>query len=230
MKPVVPDYNPDNLSDENISIFIASILPAIIIYYTGNVLAGVSVFTAVLVFINFGISRVEARNDYKMEFKFVEKGDFHSFVVSISNTGGKTIYLANGGVKTKEGAIVDFNEIIDIDLSPRPQKSNNTRSFLIPQLEFHEELFNRRMQKIKPIGSDIVQPGRSNTIQIELWEFIALLLQKQKNLDSDIIELKGFFTNQLNEEYESDEWMQFNLPSLCVIAKKEMEIKMGNPK
>jgi len=52
-----------------ISDIVAIILCAVTIFFTSNVIAGISVFTAVLVTINFVLNRYETRKDASVKLK-----------------------------------------------------------------------------------------------------------------------------------------------------------------
>jgi hypothetical protein len=201
-----------------ISAFVGIILCVVTIFFTSNVIAGVSVLTAAIVIINFTLNRYETRNEASVELKIIESGKTHSFLVSIVNTGGKTIYLDKGGMKTKGGIIIDFDEEVNVKLQKKSKPK--TSNFGFPSLMDGVE-YNLELPKIKPLGSDIVKPGNAQGTRKEVWEVIYLLLDK-KAPACEILELKGFFTDQLNQEYES-EWMIFTIASLLETAKKDME-------
>jgi len=144
-------------------------------------------------------------------------------LVSIANTGGKTIYLDKCGVKTKEGVIVDFDEEVNVTLPEKPKPKKSTYGFpsFIDELELNLKPF----PKIKTIESHIVKPGDAQDRRKEVWEVISLLIDK-KSPSCEILELKGFFTDQLNHECES-EWMQFNSVALVEMAKGDMKNRTG---
>jgi hypothetical protein len=200
------------------SALIGIILCGVTIFFTSNVIAGISVLTAVIVIINFILNRFETRNEASVELKIIDSGKTHSFLVSIVNTGGKTIYLDKGGIKTKGGIVIDFDEVVNVKLQKKskPKTSKFGFSSLMDEVEYNLEL-----PKIKPIGSDIVKPGNAQGTRKEVWEVLYLLIDK-KAPPCETLELKGFFTDQLNQEYES-EWMKFSSASLIETTKKDIE-------
>lgn len=200
-----------------ISAIVGSILCVVTIFFTSNVIAGISVLTAVIVIINFILNRYETRNEASVELKIIESGKTHSFLVSIVNTGGKTIYLDKCGMKTKGGIIIDFDEEVNVKLQKKSKQKISKFGFpsLMDDMEFNFEL-----PKIKPIGADVVNPGNAKDTRKEVWEVLHLLLDK-KAPPCEILEVKGFFTDQLNQEYES-EWMKFTSASLIETAKKDI--------
>lgn len=213
-----------------ISIIVSLILFIGIFCYTGNFFASISVITLVLVVISFIISRYENRTEAIVELKFIEKDKFHFFVVSIVNTGGKTIYLDKCGLKTKSGIFIDFDEEPPYDLPPKPKKRttgnplfDNSRYTLNPPLA------NMVMPKIKPVMASIVNPGNSQSDRKELWEVLALISKRgtsnKKESDGGILELKGFVIDQLRNEYESNEWMQFNFQMLIELMHQDIQNK-----
>jgi hypothetical protein len=203
-----------------ISVIVSSILFAVVTFFTGSIVAGISVFTAVLVTINFILNRFETRNDATVELKITNKENTSFFSVSIVNTGGKIIYLDKGGVKTKEGTIVDFDEEVktEIVVKKDPKKPRSSISFLDSHLDY-----NLKLPAIKLPAFFIVNPGDAKSIRKEAWEVISLLIDK-KAQSSETLELKGFFTDQLNHEYES-EWVQFNTKMLVDSVIQEMKNK-----
>jgi len=211
---------PKYLLEILLSAIVSIILFGVTIYFTGNVFAGISVITAALVIINFVLNRYETRNEASVELKIIEKENTHFFLVSIANTGGKTIYLDKGGVKTKENIVVDFDEVnVEIPVKPKPKKSNSGFPFLVPELELNL----RPLPAIKPFLSHVVNPGSAQGTRKEVWKVIWHLIDR-KSPSCEILELKGFFTDQLNQQYESG-WMQFDSKSLVDLAKKDMENK-----
>jgi len=206
-----------------ISCVVAIIFCAITIFFSGNVIAGISVFTAVLVTFNFVLSRYETRTEAPVELKVIERDNTHFFLVSITNTGGKTIYLDKGGVKTKDGIIVDFDEEVSVRLPEKPEPKKSKYGFLSIMDDLHLNL--KPLPMIKSHWANIVQPGDAQNTRKEVWKVLSLLIDK-KTPPGEKLELKGFFTDQLNHEYES-EWMQFNRVSLVEIAKADIKNKTG---
>ena len=206
-----------------ISVIVSSILFAAVTFFTGSIVAGISVFTAVLVTINFILNRYETRNDATVELKITHKENTSFFSVSIVNTGGKIIYLDKGGVKTKDGTIVDFDEEPKTEtvVKTEPKKPKTGFPFLNNPLDSLD--YNLKMPKLKIPAFFIVNPGDAKFIRKEAWEVISLLIDK-KVQSSETLELKGFFTDQLNHEYES-EWLQFNTKTLVDTVIQEMENK-----
>ena len=206
-----------------ISCVVAIILCAITILFIGNVIAGISVFTAVLVTFNFVLNRYETRKEAPVELKIIERDKTHFFLVSIVNTGGKTIYLDKGGVKTKDGIIVDFDEEVSFRLPEKAEPKKSKSGFL----SFINDLpLNLKpLPMIKRQGANIVQPGDAQNTRKEVWKVLSLLIDK-KTPSGEKFELKGFFTDQLNHEYESG-WMQFNRVSLVEMAKADLKNKTG---
>ncbi|MFA5331468.1 MAG: hypothetical protein WC342_03735 [Methanoregula sp.] len=221
---------PKYLLEIIISIIVSLILFIGIFYYTGNIVASISVITLVLVVISFIIGRYENRTDAIVDLKFIEKDKFHFFVVSIVNTGGKTIYLDKCGVKTKNGIIIDFDEDPPYDLLPKPKK-RTTGNPLYDNLNYslNPPLANVVMPKIKSIMATIVNPGSSQSDRKELWEFLALISEKvtsnKRITDDGMLELKGFVLDQLHNEYESSEWMQFNFQMLIKLMHQDIQNK-----
>ncbi|WP_292370945.1 hypothetical protein [Methanoregula sp. UBA64] len=212
------------------SIIVSLILFICIFYYTGNIVASISVITLVLVVISFIIGRYENRTDAIVDLKFIEKDKFHFFEVSIVNTGGKTIYLDKCGVKTKNGIIIDFDEEPPYDLPPKPKKPANKNPTL-NNLSYTLDLPVTEivMPKIKPFMASIVNPGNAQNDRKELWEVLELIGDKiilnKKNLVGEVLELKGFVTDQLHNEYESEEWIQFNSQMLTELAQQDIQNK-----
>jgi hypothetical protein len=195
-----------------IPILVSVLLFGIISIPTGNIAIGLSIFTAALVITNYIFSRYDARTDSSLELKFLEDEDGHFFEVSIANTGGKTIYLDQRGIKTKEGITVDFYEEPKREI-PKPNKSNPfSPYFEMPLL---------RMPKIKPINANTVEPGSANVTRMTVKELLFLLDEKDA-IHGESIELKGFYTNQLGEEFGTDEWKDFSIESLFKMAIEEM--------
>jgi len=201
-----------------ISVVVSIILFAVVTFFTGNIVAGISVFTAVLVIINFILNRYETRNDATVELKITNKEKTPFFSISIVNTGGKTIYLDNGGVKTKDGTIVDFDEEPknEIVVKKEPKKHKMGFPFLDNPPDSLE--YNLKIPKLKIPASSIVNPGDAKSDRKEVWEVLSLLTDK-KVQPSAILELKGFFNDHLNHEYES-EWVRFDIQTLIQEMKK----------
>ncbi|MFA6362895.1 hypothetical protein [Methanoregula sp.] len=200
-----------------ISVIVSIILFAVVTFFTGSVVAGISVFTAVLVTINFILNRYETRNDATVELKITNKENTPFFSVSIVNTGGKIIYLDKGGVKTKEGIIVDFDEEVKTEIVAKKEPKKPKSSF--PFLDSLPD-YNLKLPALKLPAFFIVNPGDAKTFSKKGAEVLTLLTNK-KVQPSKILELKGFFTDQLNHEYES-EWVQFDVKPLVESILQDM--------
>jgi hypothetical protein len=191
-----------------VSIIVSGILFAIVTTVTGSIVAGISVFTAVLVTINFILNRYETRNEATVELKITVKDKIPYLSVSIVNTGGKTIYLDKGGIETKEGVIIDFDEEPKPELitKPEPKKPKSAFPFLYNPLDSLN--YNLKMPKFKISAFSIVNPGDAKSERKEVNEVIALFIEKKVAITENF-ELKGYFTDQLNHRYES-EWIRFD--------------------
>ena len=141
--------------------------------------------------------------------------------MSIANTGGKTIYLDKWGIKTKNGIVVDFDEEVSVKLPEKPKPKKGKYGF--PSVLDNLELNLKPIPMIKSHWARIVQPGDAQDTRKEVWEVISLLIDK-KVPSGEILELKGFFTDQLNHEYES-KWMQFKPAYLVEMAKSDVKNK-----
>lgn len=223
---------PKYLLEILISVIVSVILFVGIFYYTGNIVASISVITLVLVSISFVIGRYENRTEAIVDLEFIEREKIHFFVVSITNTGGKTIYLDRCGVKTKNGIIIDFDEEPPYNLPPKPKpKKPTTGNLLLDNLNYNLNLLPAKMvmPKIKSFMASIVNPGNAQNDRKELWEVLALIGDKVTNNKKapvgKILELKGFFTDQLNNEYESEEWIQFNSQMLTELMHQDIQNK-----
>jgi hypothetical protein len=222
---------PKYLLEIIISVIVSIILFAVIFYYTGNIVASISVITLVLVSISFIIGRYENRTDAIVDLELIEKGKTHHFVLSITNTGGKTIYLDKCGVKTKDGIIIDFDEEPPYNLPPKPKpKKPTTGNPLLDSMNYNLNPLpaNIVMPKIKSFMASIANPGNAQDERKELWEVLALLNDKiiinKKATVGKILELQGFFIDQLNHEYES-EWIQFDSQMLTELVKQDIQNK-----
>jgi hypothetical protein len=204
-----------------ISVEVSIILFIVVTFFTGSIVAGISVFTAVLVTINFILNRYETRNDAIVELKITKKENIPFFSISIINTGGKTIYLEKGGVKTKEGTIVDFDEEVKPHVKKEPEKPKSIFPILDTLNSFN---YNLKIPKFKHPASYIVNPGAAQSMSKEGWEVISLLIEK-KDQSGEPLELKGFFTDQLNHQYESEEWLQLDTKAVVELINPVAENK-----
>ena len=191
-----------------VSIIISGILFAIVTIFTGSIIAGISIFTAVLVTINFILSRYETRNEATVELKITVKDKIPYLSLLIVNTGGKTIYLDKSGIVTNDGVVIDFDEEPKPELitKPEPKKPKTAFPFLSTSLE--SQNYNLKTPKFKAPTFSLVNPGDAKSERKEVTEVIELFIEKKVALTEDF-ELKGFFTDQLNHRYES-EWIRFD--------------------
>jgi len=140
-----------------------------------NIAASISIFAAILVVIQFILNRYENRVEIslKMHLEVDDNGPF--LRISITNSGGKTIYLKSGGIISEEKIKVDFDAEVP---NNRP-------------------LFSANLRNIFPFD---LMPGQTKTIRKETYKILLLLKEKEWRICENFT-LKGYFIDQLNREY-----------------------------
>jgi hypothetical protein len=209
------------LKEITISLVVSIVAFAVVAYTSGNIIASISVFTAVLVTINFILNRYESRNEAIVYFELINDDEGKpKFSVSLVNTGGKTIYFDTVGLKMRDGTIIDFDDDWrDKEPPPPPEKPKINRfGFSIPTLTM-PMLRTPVLPTIRPIGFFSIYPGDARTVSKKVYDVLQLLRSKNYQFQ-DTLEIQGIFIDRLNYEHIS-EWKQFNLKELFDSIKKE---------
>lgn len=171
-----------------LSIILSLILAMVANFFTCNIVLSASIFTASLVTIQFLINRYENRLDVIVKMQII-KDNNNEFLVSIKNNGGKTLYLESGGIKTKEGVIVDFDEQVKQD--------RESPFYICP----------------RPMLPYTLNPGQSKNVYRSISDVLRLLKQYNFNFSTDL-EIKGFFKDQLDRTYEAPQFEKYNIEKL----------------
>lgn len=213
------------------SLIASTILLMIVTYATNNIVAGLGIFTASLVSIQFLINRYENRIETEIEVKISKTDEDNELLVSIINKGGKTIYLKSGGIIIKEGLIFDFDEKIKPKKTTQSsgenvnEKKPATRMSvpglpgislpIIPIIEMPEIVMP---DLSTPFFPDTLNPGQSITIYRKVKDIFSFLAANEWK-ESDFY-FKGFFKDQLNREYTSPDYLKYSLKELLDLMKK----------
>lgn len=213
------------------SLIASTILLIIVTYFTNNIVAGLGIFTASLVSIQFLINRYENRIEAEIEVKISKADEETELLVSIINKGGKTIYLKSGGIIIKEGLIFDFDEKIQPKKTTQSSGENvsekkpvSRKSVMgwpgislptFPKIDIPEIVMPTW---IPPFFPKTLNPGQSITIYRNVRDIFSFLVANEWN-QSDLY-FKGFFKDQLNREYTSPDYLKYSIRELWDLVKK----------
>jgi hypothetical protein len=210
--------------------FIASIILLLIVtYFTNNLVAGIGIFTASLVSIQFLLNRYENRIDTEIEVKISKIDTKNELIVSIINKGGKTLYLKSGGIFIKDGLTFDFDDKIKYkkttqDNGAKVEKTKSATRMsvkgllgvtipIIPKIEMPEMIMPDMSELIwKPFFPTTLNPGQSKTIYRDVKDILSFLAAN--NWKEPDIYFKGFFKDQLNREYASPDYLKYSMREL----------------
>ncbi|MFA4850531.1 MAG: hypothetical protein WC626_12460 [Methanoregula sp.] len=202
------------------SFFFSIILSITVIYFTNNIVAGIGIFTALLVSSQFLLNRYENRIDVQIDAKIKKQDTNFQLSISIINKGGKTIYLKSGGIITNDSLIFDFDDkkreskkiTQTNDVVEKKPKQKEPWAINIPELipiDFSTTF-------VMPLFPFTLNPGQSMTISRDFADILEFLKEKDRQ-GSNLLEFKGFFRDQLNREYISES--VYNFKELFDLAK-----------
>jgi hypothetical protein len=198
-----------------LSIITSLVFSIIAYYFTNNIVVIAAVFTASLVTIQFLLNRYENRMDVIVEMGIEMYDDKNGFFISIKNNGGKTLYLNSGGIITKEGIIVDFDDKVEYDGEVVEKQKIG---FLSLPLVFP------KMPKLPQLIPNYLNPGQSKKIRITMLEFLSLLRKNNWQFATEI-EIKGFFKDQLDRTYKTSQFDKYDMKNLFELAGIKKQIK-----